>query len=109
MCREQVQTLHAMYMSLCVCVCVCVVCVPSLDRFNFCHGVCMCASVCIEDQSNGDKHDVCTSYGTCSYMHMYLCAVKGGSTENQSRGNSTCMKSCQRNTVSFTQCVHMHK
>ena len=31
------------------------------------------------------------------------------SKENQSRGNSTCMKSCQRNTVSFTQCVHVHK
>ena len=25
------------------------------------------ASVCIEDQSNGDKHNVCTSYGTCGY------------------------------------------
>ena len=42
--------------------------------------------VCTEDQSYGDKHDVCTLYGTCGYMHMYLCAVKGGSTENQSRG-----------------------
>ena len=39
---------------------------------------------------------------TCTYVS----AVKG---ENQSRGNSTCMKSCQRNTVSFTQCVHVHK
>ena len=68
--------------------------------------VCMCTSVCIEDQSYGGTN---TIYGTCDYMHMYPCAVKGGSTENQSRGNSTCMKSCQRNTVSFTQCVHMHK
>ena len=45
---------------------------------------------------------------TCGYMHMYVCAVRG-SRENQSHENSTCMKSCQRNIVSFTQCVHMHK
>ena len=32
---------------------------------------------------------------TCGYMHMYLCAIKGGSTENQSRGNSICTESCQ--------------
>ena len=59
--------------------------------------------VCIEDQPYGDRHDVCTSYGTL--QHMYLSAVKGGSTENQSYGNSTCT---QKNTVSFTQCVHVH-
>ena len=71
----------------------------------------MCASTCIEDQSNGNKRDVCTSYmgHACGSMHMYLCAVKGGSTKNQSRGSSTCMKSCERNTVTFTQCVHVHK
>ena len=34
-----------------------------------------------------------------------VCAVEGGSIENQSYGNSTCTESCQRNTVSFTQCV----
>ena len=28
---------------------------------------CVNVTVCIEDQSNGDKHDVCTSYGTCGY------------------------------------------
>ena len=64
---------------MCVCACVCVhvcVCVPSLDRFNICHGVYVCVpSVCIEDQSNGDKHNVCTLYGTCGYIHMYLRAV----------------------------------
>ena len=46
---------------------------------------------------------------TCGFMHMYVCTVKGGSAKNQSRGNSTCKKSCQRNIVSFTQCVHVHK
>ena len=49
------------------------------------------------------------AYGTCGYIHMYVCAVKGGSTGNQSHGNSTCMKSSQRNTVSFSQCVYVHK
>ena len=61
---------------------------------------------CIEDQSYGDKHGVFTSYGTCGYMHMYLCTVKGDPIENQSRGNSICI---ERNTVSFTKCVHVHK
>ena len=40
-------------------------------------------------------------YSACTY---FMCD-KGGSTENQSYGNSTCT---QRNTVSFTQCVHLH-
>ena len=76
--------------------------VPSLDRYNVCHDVC----VCIEDQSNGDRHDVCTSYGTCSYMHMYLCAVKGGSTEKPVTWE---LHMHAENTVTFTQCVHVHK
>ena len=58
--------------------------------------------VCIEDQFYGEKR--------MGYMYMYLCAaVKGGSTENQSYENSTCTESCQRNTASFTQCVHVQK
>ena len=69
----------------------------------------MVHDICIEDQSYEDKHEVCTSYGTCGCIHMYRCAVKGGSTENQSHGNSTCTESCQRNTVPFTQCVHVQK
>ena len=32
---------------------------------------CKVASVCIENQSNGDKHDVCTLYGTCGYHIQY--------------------------------------
>ena len=56
----------------------------------------------------GDKHDVCRSYGTL-HAATCTCAVKGGSSENQSRGNSTCTEICKRNTVSFTQCVHMHR
>ena len=71
--------------------------------------------VSIEDHSYGDGQDACTPYGTlhvhaatckCTYT---VCAVEGGSIENQSYGNSTCTESCQRNTVSFTQCVYMHK
>ena len=70
----------------------------------------MCASVCTEDESNGDRHDVhvCTSYGTCGYMHMYLCAVKGGSTEKPVTWE---LHMYEENIVSFTctQCVHVHK
>ena len=98
-----------------------------------CESMCMCASVecvyrvlyglpfhkspmeryvCIKDQSYGDKHDVYTLYGTCGYIHMYLCAVKGGSTENQSRRNSTCTerlpKECSFEYNFFdTMCAHM--
>ena len=65
------------------------------------------------------------SYGTCMHrrpflcipctLHVHLaictdlCAVKGGSIENHSYEHSTCTESCQRNTVSFTQYVSMHK
>ena len=98
----------------CVCVCVCVCASVESTQWDtmashYIKSPMELYDVCIEDQSYGDKHDVCTSYGACGYMHMYLCAFKGGSTENQSRGNSTCMESCQRNIVSFTQCVHVHK
>ena len=41
---------------------------------------------------------------TCTYVQS-----KEDLQRHLSRGNSTCMKSCQRNTVTFTQCVHMHK
>ena len=71
-----------------------------------CMCVCVCVYVCVyvEDQPYWDKHDVCTLYGTlyAGYMGMYLCAVKGGSTENQSYGNSTCTENCQRN---ITMCA----
>ena len=54
-----------------------------------------------------------TMYVHCMEYYMQatwacICAVKGGSTENQSYGNSTCTESCQRNIV-FTRCVHVHK
>ena len=101
--------------SVCVCVCVC---------------VWECASVqCMYRVHNGlPLHK--KSYGTqctctCMYRRPFLyipwtlhavictctdqCAVKGGSIENHSYENSTCTESCQRNTVSFTQCVYMHK
>ena len=45
----------------------------------------------------------------CTCTCTDQCTVKGGSIENHSYGNSTCTESCQRNTVSFTQCVYMHK
>ena len=93
-----------------------------------CVCVCVCASVqCMYRVHNGlPLHK--KSYGTqciCMYRRPFLyipwtlhaaictctdqCAVKGGSIENHSYENSTCTESCQRNTVSFTQCAYMHK
>ena len=43
---------------------------------------------------------------TCGYMHMYPCAVKGGSRENQSHGNSTCTWRVAKG-IQFH--LHMHK
>ena len=64
------------------------------------HDVNVCT--CIEYHSYASLHaDTCT----CTDQ----CAVEGGSIENHSYENSTCTESCQRNTVSFTQCVYMHK
>ena len=49
------QILHARYM------CVCVVCVPSLDRFNVCHGVCVYVCKCV-------VHEY-----LCTRFHLHVC------------------------------------
>ena len=62
------------------------------------------------EHEDRDKHDECTLHGT---SHAATCACTCSDVQSkedlQTRGNSTCMDSCQRNTVSITQCVHVHK
>ena len=63
----------------------------------------------IEDQSYGDKYNVCTSCGlaaTCTYTYVLakedLQRISHVETRHAWRG-------CQWNTVSFTQCMHVHE
>ena len=65
------------------------VCAPSLDRYNVCHGVCMFVPI-----------GLVYTY-TCN-----LCVVKGGSTEKPVTWE---LHMHEENTVTFTQCVHVHK
>ena len=44
--QVQVQRTGSVEQTLHECTCVCVLTVPSLDRFNLCHGVCVCVQVC---------------------------------------------------------------
>ena len=60
--------------------------------------------VCIEDHPMGTNTMYVHRMGHAA-MHMYQCAVKGGSTEKSVTWE---LHMHEENTVTFTQCVHVH-
>ena len=78
------QILHARYM------CVCVVCVPSLDRFNVCHGVCVYVCKCILHEYLRTRFHLCNNV---SVLYVCICV---------------CAQCFEKNTMNRSIYIRMH-
>ena len=86
--------------------CTRVLCVYSvhhvLDRYNVCHGVCVC--MCSRMSHTMYIHRVCPHWIGPLYIHLQpMCSQRRIYRETSHMGTH------EENTVTFTQCVHVHK
>ena len=79
MCNGQVQQNRSCMQGTCVCV----VCVPSLDRFNVCHGVCVYVCKCIVHEYLRTRFHLCNKV-YCRYGFVYVHNVLKKNTVNRS-------------------------